>query len=279
MNSASRIYPVVVAITQHPTNDTAADVWARVLGVPEGTTDADSLVVRRLGMLQQQLKALRTALGPKANSPIFKPHLLRLEHTFRLRNLGLPWDSAIRNQMPETTREVLGSWAEMLPADGFELGDELEALILRIAEIRRELEVATDLDLDLQAFLLNQLDIMESALRDSRWGGPEPIIEAIDRAAQCLAQNSSLVKGAAEEALVQQVWEVWARIRSLGGSTLRIGMLATWLLVDVPDALRQMRKWLPQVEEHQTKLPLNNPPLALPPAPPTLEEDDEDHCD
>lgn len=275
-NPAGRLFQLLEEVRKHSNQNASADTWSIIFeldGLPPAQRDVG--VVRRLALLRAQLASLRQSLGAKAGGPRFVTHLERLEQLLNVRNLGLPW-TVVREHAPDTTTEVLGSLAEVQPEEHEIATDTFGNLRTQVAATIEQVRTTPDLDDELRAFLLDQLHLMLDALTEYPWGGPETIGDAMDLAATRIVENAALLEVHGQNELVQEVWRLWQTLRSVGSTSLKLGMLATWLLVDAPDAVARLKSWtrlIPTQSSSEKGSPRVTP--ALPPTKPQIEDEDE----
>ena len=249
MNSAARIYDLMERARAESNSAPAADTWARVFGVEElADPQREHAIARRLALLQAQLVGLRTELGARAQKVAFQEHIERSQRAFSLRKLGEPW-AHIREFLPEDTFKVFGVMAELLPEEDVPDIAAVEAFLSEIDELADAIAGDESLSDGARQFLRRQVELLRQAVSEYRVGGAEVVREAADRSAQEFVDNSGSIGSDIDDQFVTQVLSLWARITQAGGRTIRLGMVATWLLVDAPmgaDRLRELgAKFLP----------------------------------
>jgi hypothetical protein len=238
-NPAGRLHHFLAKAKQAPADTPeAADIWAKVFGLAGSSlSETDARVATQLTLLRQQLAQVRLALTTKGVAKeTWSAALDRASNAMNPRLLGSKWNSVTQHLTPDTLA-VLALLAEMLPEDRIVLDDESSAQMeLHLSDLLGQIETSK-LPLDLQAFLIGQVNAALDALRDYPLRGPEVFSEASDRAAADWAVHQSLVRTFRDDPVVKDTFDIWPMFKEKAKNVLLLGQLAKLLFVDAPQVI------------------------------------------
>lgn len=236
-NSATRLLAVIEKLQANPVGTPIALVWAQVLGLDTDKTKEDphdlreklSLIRLELNLVQKQMEAKPFSQG------LYKPYLGNIRNVVSVSNLDSQWGN-FKHLLNNETILALRYCCEILPRDTIIPFTELEGLLERVMELKKEIEDSSYAN-DTKEYLLHLLSIMEKGIRDYPLSGGTSFTEAFHEVAR-VASNDGPHRVPAEDdgyaKVMQLVRGCWSmskevvhmdRLLALVGTKLEQGKL------------------------------------------------------
>lgn len=196
-------------------NSRAVDVWSTVFGFPaESSVERNLQVGAMLKVLHNEIElAYQTVKATVSVSPeLYEDAYQNARTCASVDNLSQAWDTQVQLLSAETLR-ALGFCAEIVPDEEQPINpEELASLAQQVEELRSAV-INGALPNDAKAFLLNQILIIEDAIRKYPLQGGRAFGSGMAEAVAEMARHENIVKQNSRSEEFNSLRKVWNFIR------------------------------------------------------------------
>lgn len=208
-NPAKRLFALMEKLSSTNSGTTMAQAWAVVLGLDPETADADPHnVYNKLNLIRQEVDLIERLMRETHFSDgLYKPYLDRTRKVVTISNISGQWGNFAPHLNGETFL-ALRYCGEILAPEPALSPQELQAVLDKVRDLRSEIE-NLDLSPAIKSFLLSQLEIIETGIRDYPLRGGAAIKKAFQDGMADLMSHADAVSQAKDQAQVSKLGTVW----------------------------------------------------------------------
>ena len=225
-NPAKRVLSCVEKAAKATEKESAAEVWAEILGLDKKTSKVDPHdVTAKLGLLRDQVDLVQSSMSStNFSSNLYKPHLDKIRKTVTVGNITAGWSNYKSHLSPDTVLS-LRFCAEIINDESEISFDELQKLLSKIAELRAEIESGNVVG-PTYDFIISQLNIIEDAVRDYPIVGGSAIKRAFKNGFSDLTERAEDLAGNEEVKATGKLGKIWKDLKSAGGEFVEADKIA-----------------------------------------------------
>ena len=192
----------------------AIDAWAMVFGIPgESLPERNLQVGVMLGVLYNEIELAHQKTSNTTFSPdLYESAYHNAKACINIETLSQAWDAQIRSLTAETIRSLMFC-AEALPNEEQPIAPEDLASLSQQVEQLRSLVNDGKLPEDVKSFLLNQIRIIEEAIRRYPIQGNKAFGNGIVETAAEIALHQDIVEQHSQSEEFSSLGRVWKFIR------------------------------------------------------------------
>jgi hypothetical protein len=212
VNPAGRLYDLLDAARQCPSESKAKTVWANVFGVPENDTAALLKMLADLIELVHKTAASIVRLSDIDHKLYLKP-FTNIESLLSNINLDADWAS-LRERLDDSTLYGLQFGADRLArANGFtEINNEqLEALRAELDGLATQV-LESHLPQDVKMLFLRNLEALRQAWFTYRVRGVDCLESEVERSIGSILLHREQVRLAAPQSAERKMWEAFLKL-------------------------------------------------------------------
>ncbi len=206
--------------------ESAAEVWAEILGLDKKTSKVDPHeVMAKLGLLRDQVDLVQSSMrSTDFSSNLYKPHLDKIRKTVTVGNIAAGWNNYKPHLSPDTVLS-LRFCAEIIKDESEISFDELQSLLSKISELRAEIE-SGDIVGPTYDFIISQLNIIEDAIRDYPIVGGNAVKRAFKNGFSDLTERAEDLADNEEVVATGKLGKIWKDLKSAGGEFVEADRIA-----------------------------------------------------
>ena len=222
MNTAQRIYDILVQAAKQPENASTIDVWSEVLGISEqGKHKKVAEVSLRLSMLHGEVELLSSQMeGTQIPEQVYGAPLRKVEAAITAQNLGAAWKSYKSHLSPEVLLSLRYNAALLGDQEQSISEEEIKSLLDEIEALEQTLTDSA-LSPEIVSFISKQLASIRQALGEYKIKGANAIKETVHKAAGELIENKELITPNKDSEEIGRLAQLWQRFTQMGDAIIK----------------------------------------------------------
>lgn len=232
-NSAKRILNILISLQGKSHQTSAAQTWAGILGIDESIVNSDPYELnQKLTLIRDELNLVEKGMdNSKFSDELYMPYINQLKLLVSPNNLAAAWANYAQYINPETILSIKYC-SEILDNEDTVDFKELSDLLIKIDEFRKSLN-QTKLDEDTYQFILNQISIIEKAIKNYPITGNAAIKKAFKEGMMdIIEKNNEIDNINAGENIHEkkELFRIWEKLHSIGKAVVEGDKIATALI-------------------------------------------------
>ncbi|WP_368485455.1 hypothetical protein ABZP26_05745 [Pseudoalteromonas sp. SD03] len=226
-NSATRCGDILRKARQQKDDVKTVEAWRIVLG---DSSDMESFeVIRLVELLRSELKATARKLS-KAGVPqnIYKPHFTKAYQATAVESVNAGWKS-FKQHITNELLVCLDFSAFIIPENEAEFDQShIDTIAELVADLRESLEIS-ELDSELEHFVLEQISLLERGLHDLQIRGSKAVQKCYVDGLGEILENAEVIRENSSEPVVGKIKIAWGHVQSATEKAAKLNKSAdTW---------------------------------------------------